>query len=295
MTGWVKLWRKLLDNEVLQHETRLALFVRMLLRASAEPCEVWFKGKTRQLGRGQLWLSERDEAHAISCDRQRIRSALTVLQKAGIVTRTITQDATLISIVNFDTYQNGAARVNPDPNPRVNPELTQAQPTEQEEEEDKKGEGNQDSSPAGADDEHKANGKRPPKDTQADFERFWTVYPRKVGKGAARLKFDAALRHADIATLLAGVGRYVANKPAHQDWCHPATWLHQQRWLDEERVGQGEGTVVQQFDRRPSKGANIIDVVNKLKQWDAQGVSGYSSSFGEAESRDPPPRLITLN
>jgi hypothetical protein len=134
-----------------------------------------------------------------------------------------------------------------------------------------------------------------PKGTQTDFERFWTVYPRKVGKGAAKLRFDAALRHADIASLLAGVERYVANKPAHQDWCHPATWLHQQRWLDEERVGQGEGAVVKQFERPSPKGANLVEVVNRLNKWKAANAGSDYAEFGEAELGNAPARGIVVN
>jgi hypothetical protein len=145
------------------------------------------------------------------------------------------------------------------------------------------------SSPAGAGDAQKTAPKLNP------FERFWAAYPRRVGRGAAEKKFDAAIRHTDIASLLAGVERYVANKPAHQDWCHPATWLHQQRWLDEERVGQGEGAVVHQFDRLSGNRRSVVDAVNKLTRWDAADVAGNSPGFGEADNRDPIVRLVSFN
>lgn len=67
------------------------------------------------------------------------------------------------------------------------------------------------------------------------FERFWEAYPRKVGKGAARPKWDKALHKADPAEIMAALER------AKHDWSelesqfipHPATWLSQERWLDE--------------------------------------------------------------
>ena len=67
------------------------------------------------------------------------------------------------------------------------------------------------------------------------FERWWAVYPKKVGKEAARKAF--AKVKVDAETLIAAVvkqkaseqwtkegGRYIPN---------PATWLNQGRWEDE--------------------------------------------------------------
>lgn len=82
------------------------------------------------------------------------------------------------------------------------------------------------------------------------FERFWSCYPRKVGKGNAEkswkklapdeplfnqiiLAIDAQVRHrhkTDEANRNIRNERYRKFIP---DWPHPATWLNQQRWLDE--------------------------------------------------------------
>jgi uncharacterized protein YdaU (DUF1376 family) len=64
------------------------------------------------------------------------------------------------------------------------------------------------------------------------FEAWWSAYPEKVGKGAARRAYAKARKKADAETLLAGVARYRASKPADRAWCNPATWLNQERWLD---------------------------------------------------------------
>lgn len=70
-------------------------------------------------------------------------------------------------------------------------------------------------------------------DLQTPFERWWEVYPEKVGKAAAKAKFSGALKKTSLAELIAGVKRYIAVKPPDRAWCNPATWLHQERWLDE--------------------------------------------------------------
>ncbi|MFD8596991.1 hypothetical protein ACFV1L_18515 [Kitasatospora sp. NPDC059646] len=70
------------------------------------------------------------------------------------------------------------------------------------------------------------------------FEAFWTAYPRKVGKGAARKAWAAALkRGADPAAIAAAVPRHAAfwvavgTEPRFVP--HPTTWLNGERYDDE--------------------------------------------------------------
>lgn len=64
------------------------------------------------------------------------------------------------------------------------------------------------------------------------FEEFWAAYPRKAGKGAARVAYLKAIGKTDARTLLDGV--LAAQWPAAEKYIpHPATWLNQERWLDE--------------------------------------------------------------
>ena len=70
------------------------------------------------------------------------------------------------------------------------------------------------------------------------FDRFWSAYPRKVGKGDARKAFDKAVKKGvSVETLISAVeaqknsrqwaedgGKYIPN---------PATWINQGRWEDE--------------------------------------------------------------
>lgn len=66
------------------------------------------------------------------------------------------------------------------------------------------------------------------------FERFWAQFPRKVGRLAAIREWNKLDVDAHFETeILAGVTRYIKNKPSYADWCHPRTWLSQGRWLDE--------------------------------------------------------------
>jgi hypothetical protein len=81
------------------------------------------------------------------------------------------------------------------------------------------------------------------------FEGFWAVYPRKVGKGAARKAYRHALSRASHLEILAGAKAYAASKPDPQYTAHASTWLNADRWLDEP-------------DRKPS--ANVVGFRKEL-------------------------------
>ena len=67
------------------------------------------------------------------------------------------------------------------------------------------------------------------------FEQFWTIYPRKVGKGAALKAWKKARKTASSEQIIAACNLYAALRRTEdpQYTAHPATWLNQERWLDE--------------------------------------------------------------
>ena len=75
----------------------------------------------------------------------------------------------------------------------------------------------------------------PLNDINEQFNQFWSVYPRKKGKGQARKAFEKALEKTDLQTILDGVHAYVANDVMDdpQFIAHPSTWLNGERWEDE--------------------------------------------------------------
>jgi uncharacterized protein YdaU (DUF1376 family) len=72
------------------------------------------------------------------------------------------------------------------------------------------------------------------KDKETTFDKFWDIYPRKVGKQEAARAFIKALRLADPEVILAGAKRYAEDKNRLAVYtAHPSTWLNQGRWEDE--------------------------------------------------------------
>jgi len=79
------------------------------------------------------------------------------------------------------------------------------------------------------------------------FAAFWEAYPRKVGKGAARKAYAAAIRRGTPEQLLAAVKAQCM--AGDQYTPHPTTWLNQDRWLDETTTHHQRGPNPGQWDR----------------------------------------------
>lgn len=70
---------------------------------------------------------------------------------------------------------------------------------------------------------------------QNEFEDFWNLYPRKVGKQDAFKAFKKAIATTPFIAIYVGVQKLATdpNLPEKQFIPHPATWLNEGRWSDE--------------------------------------------------------------
>lgn len=114
-----------------------------------------------------------------------------------------------------------------------------------------------------------------------DFEAWWSAYPHKVGKGAARKAFQAARPKAPFGDLLQAVQRYerFLKQPGAPHACHPATWLNQERWTDElpEVNHEQHRHYPRQGTRRGGAAALAADLEQELALGpdDRHGSGGY--------------------
>lgn len=77
------------------------------------------------------------------------------------------------------------------------------------------------------------------------FEEWWTLWPHKVGKGAANKAYRAAVRKVGASVLYEAlvVQRGILGQKRAEGFCpHPATWLNGERWADDLSAPQGPVT-----------------------------------------------------
>lgn len=78
------------------------------------------------------------------------------------------------------------------------------------------------------------------------FLAFWQAYPRRIGKGAARIAFSRALALADGNEIVQAAIAYAAHcieaRIEQKFIPHPTTWLHTERWDDDLNAEESKPT-----------------------------------------------------
>jgi hypothetical protein len=96
----------------------------------------------------------------------------------------------------------------------------------------------------------------------AEFDRFWSCYPKRVGRGSAEKAWQKALSIASADEIISVVEVYPWGDDK-QFIPHPATWLNQKRWQD---------------DLTASK-SRLEDQAERLLQWAKEKDDDQRSSF----------------
>jgi uncharacterized protein YozE (UPF0346 family) len=102
---------------------------------------------------------------------------------------------------------------------------------------------------------------------QMGFDDFWSAYPKKVGKAAAKKAFAAAAKNGlpNSEALVAIIESHKQSEQWQKDngqfIPNPSTWLNQGRWDDEvRRPGQDTLDYIAELERREREEEGIEDV-----------------------------------
>lgn len=86
----------------------------------------------------------------------------------------------------------------------------------------------------------------PSADTSPAFDAFWSEYPRKIDKAAARRAWKSATKQTTEGDILGGLVQWklawVAAETAPEYIPHPTTWLNRHRWESTPDIGTAAKT-----------------------------------------------------
>jgi len=113
------------------------------------------------------------------------------------------------------------------------------------------------------------------------FSVFWFLYPRRVGKTAAKKAFDKAVDSVGLETVLDGVKRFASDPylPETKFIPHPSTWLNEGRWDDDPYPAPT-------FDVKPTAAQRTASLYAKYKaiedaeEQEIKGI-GQGPDFGD--------------
>lgn len=122
-TGFVLFHRKIEDWEWYTEPNVFRLFFHLVLKANHED----YKWKGQDIKRGQLITSSEHLALQLKLGRQQIRNSLNKLKSTNEITIKSTNKFTIVTIANYNVYQEKKKR--PTNKPKENQPTTNQQPT----------------------------------------------------------------------------------------------------------------------------------------------------------------------
>lgn len=213
--GYIKVWRKIADNDILKNHKYCAFFLWSLTKASHKEKTIIIGGQSVHILPGQFILGRKSASLALGMSEQEIRTCLKLAQNLEFLTIKSTNKFSIISVINWDIYQGSDYDDQPADQPTSNQQATNKQPQIK-------------------------NVKNYKNNTYAqnEFETFYQAYPKHKAKGAA-LKAWKNIKGEmpPIDSIL----KAIEDQKRSEDWQkdngqfipYPATWINQRRWEDE--------------------------------------------------------------
>jgi hypothetical protein len=231
--GWIKLHREILHHWIFQDAEYLKAWVVILMEVNHSPGERIIKKRLIKYDRGESLKSLETWGTLFGgWGKKKVHRFFDTLKKEGMIDTESVTVTTRLKVLNYSKYQNTGHDI--DTHATLQRKRT----------------GTTDKN-----DKNVKNEKKKHNGTSLEFDAFWSVYPKKVGKKAAVKAWRAAKDKPPIHDLVAIVrqqrtceawqkdgGQYVPN---------PATWLNQGRWDDEpQQPGkqQQQGKTLQQLN-----------------------------------------------
>ena len=234
--GWIKLHRSIMDNKIFKNANLYKLWTTLLFMASHKRTEFYFNGKVNVLEPGQILTGRKKLSEATGLKPTTIERSLRTLISGQQITQKTTNKNRVITIVNWDKYQNQNESGQQVDNKRTtNGHIQEGKECKEE--------------------RHTAKEmcdvvKKPLITSKTEqpvvFERFWAAYPRKVGKQAAERAWARIEPSPEFADKLLTALELQKQQPGWledngQFIPHASSWLNGGRWTDEVILPEPDG------------------------------------------------------
>lgn len=242
--GWVKSYRSKWTHPVFRNLLEASIWGWLCDTAAWEDRKVRVNGVLFELKRGQLVTTRRFISKGFCIGEQVTRTFLENLEKEGMINLRTNQQATIITICNYDEYQSFENTANPPTNPQPTHSQPTANPNNKEliTKEDKK----EEEAIASAAPVEVISKKEKTDALNADFEKLWAAWrPFEMDKGnksTANKSYLEARTIAEHQVIADGAEIYLTRcHKLESKTKHLVTWLNHKSWEDEagQSVTQG--------------------------------------------------------
>lgn len=207
--SWIKLYRKFLEWEWYDDVNTKVLFLHILLRANYKDK----KWRGEVIHRGEWITSLEHMSQETGLSVQQVRTSIDKLKSTNEITYLGTPNYSKITVKNYKKYQQATSSLTNEQQ-TINKRLTTTK--------ERKKERNI---------------------YICSFEKFWNLYPRKIGKKKAESAYKkVATSKNKEKEILKGLGEYIKKWRAENTDSkfipHPTTWINQGRWEDEVEISK---------------------------------------------------------
>jgi hypothetical protein len=122
-TGYIKLWRKFEDWEWYKKPNMAHFYLWLLMRATHK--DTRFMG--HDIKRGQVVFGLKMASLATGLSRQSIRTCIKALKSTHELTVQVTHSFSIVTILNYNSYQSTENNINTPSNTQTNTQLTHNQ------------------------------------------------------------------------------------------------------------------------------------------------------------------------
>lgn len=228
--GWVCVHRQLLDNPIFKNDKLFRVFMFCLLKASHSEHDQLVGDIIVPLKVGQFVSGRKAISSKTGLTEQNVRTSLSKLEKLGILTIKPTNKYSLISILNWDKYQ------------QTNQQVTSKQPATNQQVTTNNNGNNGDNENKQVDQSKIARQEL----EESSFEYWWKAYPTKLAKKAAFKSWQKVIKKMD-ADKVGELTNHIVQDVAFRldalnggddrfigfDRLHPTTYLNQERYNDD--------------------------------------------------------------
>ena len=106
--GYVKIFRKVLDNPNASNHIYLAVWSYLLLKASHKHYVMRIAGEDRTLNPGDMVCSCRKVAEFFGINKDTVNNIFNTMERDSMIRRKMYARKTVISVVNWSSYQEAA-------------------------------------------------------------------------------------------------------------------------------------------------------------------------------------------
>lgn len=218
--GWVKLYRKLMENPIVTKDAdHLAIWIYLLLNATHDGYPALFKGKKIMLQPGQLLTGCISISERLGVNESKVRRVLKSFESDGQIDRQISNKNSLISIQNWEFYQNSDSQN--DEQMTDNRRTSDGQVTTNK---------NVNNVINNINNISCANPKTKNEELEEFFESIWKLYPVKKGKGQISKTKKQNLQKIGYEHIKRCVERFVKEmerlKRDKKYWMHGSTFFN---------------------------------------------------------------------